>query len=67
MSTDALHAALARALAGEDLTGDEASAALDVVMRGDATPAQTAGLLVALRAKGETPAEIAGCARTMRA
>lgn len=67
MSADALHTALVTVLAGDDLTGDEASAALDVVMRGEATAAQTAGLLVALRAKGETPAEIAGCARTMRA
>ncbi len=64
--TTPLHDAMVRALAGEDLTEIEARDALDVVMRGDATPAQTAGFLIALRAKGETPAEIAGCARTLR-
>jgi anthranilate phosphoribosyltransferase len=36
-------------------------------MAGDATEAQTAGLLIALRTKGETVGEIAGLARTMRA
>jgi anthranilate phosphoribosyltransferase len=58
--------ALDRLIAGTDLGEEEARAALDVVMRGDAPPAQIAGLLVALKVKGETPAEIAGCARTLR-
>jgi len=49
-----------------DLTEDEAAAAMTVVMEGRAAPAQLAGLLVALRAKGERPAEIVGFARTMR-
>ncbi len=65
--TTALHHGMVRALAGEDLTSAEAEAALDVVMRGEATPAQTAGFLIAMRAKGETAEEIAGCARTLRA
>src|ERR671913_2542554 len=51
----------------EDLTVDEASAAMDEIMEGRAQPAQIAGLLVGLRMKGERPAEIVGLARTMRA
>ena len=50
----------------EDLTSDEASAAMDAIMDGRAQPAQIAGFLVALGMKGERPAEIVGLARTMR-
>jgi anthranilate phosphoribosyltransferase len=50
----------------EDLTIDEASAAMAEVMEGRAAPAQTAGLLIGLAMKGERPAEIVGFARTMR-
>ena len=39
---------------------------MDVIMRGDATAAQVGALLVALRLKGETVDEIAGCAEAMR-
>jgi anthranilate phosphoribosyltransferase len=39
---------------------------MDEIMLGEATPAQIGGFLVALRAKGETAAEIAGCAEAMR-
>ena len=53
-------------LDGHDLTRDEAREAMNEIMRGDATPAQIAGFLVALRAKGETADEIAGCAEAMR-
>ncbi len=53
-------------LAGRDLSFDEARAAMDGVMAGEATPAQIAAFLVALRAKGETVDEIAGCASAMR-
>jgi anthranilate phosphoribosyltransferase len=62
----ALTTALDHLIDGRDLDEDEARAALDVVMRGEAPPAQIAGLLIALKVKGETPAEIAGCARTLR-
>ena len=51
----------------EDLTADEASAAMQHVMDGAASPAALAGLLSALAMKGERPAEIVGFARTMRA
>lgn len=50
----------------EDLTADEAAAALGEVMDGRATPAALAALLSALVMKGERPAEIVGFARTMR-
>ncbi|MDO8794563.1 MAG: anthranilate phosphoribosyltransferase [Vicinamibacterales bacterium] len=50
----------------EDLTVDEASAAMAEVMEGRAAPAQIAGLLIGLAMKGERPAEIVGLARTMR-
>jgi len=51
----------------QDLTVDEATAAMGAIMDGRATAAQIAGLLVGLRAKGERPAEIVGLARAMRA
>jgi anthranilate phosphoribosyltransferase len=51
----------------EDLTTDEAAAAMGEIMEGRAQPAQIAGLLVALRMKGERPGEIVGLAQTMRA
>jgi anthranilate phosphoribosyltransferase len=39
---------------------------MDEIMRGEATPAQIGGFLIALRAKGETADEITGCAEAMR-
>jgi anthranilate phosphoribosyltransferase len=51
----------------EDLTVEEASAAMAEVMEGRAAPAQIAGLLIGLAMKGERPAEIVGLAKTMRA
>ncbi|MGL4744955.1 MAG: anthranilate phosphoribosyltransferase, partial [Dermatophilaceae bacterium] len=41
-------------LGGRDLSAEQAAWAMSEVMRGAATPAQIAGFLVALRAKGET-------------
>ena len=49
----------------EDLTEDLAAWVMATVMAGDAEPSQVAGLLVALRAKGEAPSEIAGFVRAM--
>jgi anthranilate phosphoribosyltransferase len=51
----------------EDLTSEEAAAAMAEVMEGRAAPAQIAGFLMGLAMKGERPAEIVGLARTMRA
>jgi anthranilate phosphoribosyltransferase len=59
--------ALQTLLDGRSLTRAEAREAMDVVMAGEATPAQIGGFLVALRLKGETPDEIAGFAEAMRA
>jgi anthranilate phosphoribosyltransferase len=50
----------------EDLTVDEASAAMGEIMDGRASSAQIAGLLIALAMKGERPSEVVGLARTMR-
>ncbi len=58
--------ALARLMDGRDLTRSEARAVMDQIMSGDATAAQIGAFLVALRIKGETPDEIAGCAEAMR-
>jgi len=58
--------ALARLLDGHDLSRDEARGTMAVIMAGEATDVQIAGFLVALRAKGETADEIAGCAEAMR-
>jgi anthranilate phosphoribosyltransferase len=51
---------------GQSLPAEQAEAVTDEIMIGEATPAQIAGFLVALRVKGETADEIAGCARAMR-
>jgi anthranilate phosphoribosyltransferase len=51
----------------EDLTSEEAAAAMGEVMEGRAADAQIAALLVGLAMKGERPDEIVGLARTMRA
>lgn len=56
-----------RLLAGEDLGRDGAAEALDAVMTGQVDPVQTGAFLIALRAKGETAAELAGLASVVRA
>ncbi|RCW44063.1 anthranilate phosphoribosyltransferase [Halopolyspora algeriensis] len=58
---------LGRLVSGGDLTADDTNWAMDLVMTGEATPAHVAAFVVALRAKGETPAEIRGMADAMLA
>ena len=58
--------ALNTVIEGRDLTRAEAREAMTTIMRGEATQAQIGGFLVALRVKGETADEIAGCAEAMR-
>ena len=55
-----------RLLHGTDLSTADAEAAMTAIMDGSTSAVQIAGFLVALRAKGETAAEIAGLVRTMR-
>jgi len=54
-------------LAGEELATVDTAWAMGEIMSGEATPAQMAGFAVALRAKGETPAEVAGLVEAMLA
>src|SRR5947209_16359670 len=58
---------LERVTAREDLDAAAAQQAMNIILRGDANPAQIAGLLMALRTKGETVDELVGFARAMRA
>ncbi|WP_425404834.1 anthranilate phosphoribosyltransferase [Hwanghaeella sp.] len=51
---------------GVALTKEQAEAAFDIVMSGDATPSQMGGFLMALRVRGETVDEITGAVRVMR-
>jgi anthranilate phosphoribosyltransferase len=53
-------------LDGKDMTREQAREVMNEIMSGEATPAQIGGFLVALRLKGETADEIAGCAEGMR-
>jgi len=62
-----MKAYIEKCLTGGNLTSEEAAAALDLIMTGQATDIQIAGLIVALRAKGETVDEIVGFVKTMRA
>ena len=58
--------AITKLLDRKQLARAEARAVMDEIMRGEATPAQIGGFLIALRSKGETADEIAGCAEAMR-
>jgi anthranilate phosphoribosyltransferase len=58
---------LAALLAGQDLSSADTAWAMGEIMRGDATPAQTAGFVIGLRAKGETLEEVSGFVEVMLA
>ena len=62
-----LRAVTERLLTGADLGADEAADAVRAIMDGQASDAQIAGFLIALRAKGECVDELVGAARAMRA
>src|SRR5436190_19664345 len=66
MPNDVVTRAIDSVCSGTHLTADHASAVLDEIMEGRAGEVQTGAFLVALRAKGETVAELVGLARTMR-
>jgi anthranilate phosphoribosyltransferase len=59
--------AIAKLVRRENLSPGEAEAVMQEIMLGEATPSQISAFLTALRMKGETAEEIAGCARAMRA
>jgi anthranilate phosphoribosyltransferase len=63
----ALRETIARVVDGHDLSEAEMAAGVETILGGNATPAEIAGFLVALRMKGETVSELAGAARVMRA
>lgn len=60
-------AVLSALMAGRSLAAEDTAWAMDEIMAGDATAAQLAAFAVLLRAKGETPEEIAGLISTMLA
>ncbi len=66
MPNTAIHQALETLFAGQDLTSQQADAAMSQIMAGEATPALVGAFLAALRMKGETVDEIAGCAQAMK-
>ncbi len=63
---DSLKPHIAEIAAGRTLDEEQAEAAFEILMSGEASPAQIGGLLMGLRARGETAAELTGAARVMR-
>ncbi len=57
---------LARLATGETLSAADAEAAFDIIMSGEATPAQIGALLMAMRVRGETVAELTGAVLALR-
>src|SRR5438045_1081988 len=65
MTTD-FKGLIAKVAGGKALTREEAEAAFEVMMSGEATPSQMGGFVMALRVRGETVDEIAGAVSIMR-
>ena len=61
-----MQSAIKTVLAGKNLTAEEMNNVMNIIMTGEATPAQIGGFLVGLRMKGETVDEIASAAKVMR-
>jgi len=61
-----IQGAISELMDGRDLSQEDAREVMNSIMAGEATPAQIGAFLVALRIKGETADEIAGCAEAMR-
>ncbi|MBF0166559.1 MAG: anthranilate phosphoribosyltransferase [Alphaproteobacteria bacterium] len=66
-SLSAMKKVLGELALGKTLSEAESERAFDIIMSGDATPAQIGAFLMALRLRGETVEEITGAVRTMRA
>jgi anthranilate phosphoribosyltransferase len=62
-----MHATVAKILAGETLAAADTRTAFDAVIRGDLSDIELTALLVGLKLRGETPAEIAGAVAALRA
>ena len=58
--------AIARVIVGENLSEDEMTEVMKLIMTGEATDSQIGGFLVGLQVKGETVGEISGAALVMR-
>ena len=65
--SDNLKELIGKVASGDSLNQQDATEAFDIIMSGNATPAQIGGFLMALRVRGETVEEITGAATTMRA
>lgn len=66
MTPDELQLAIRRLAFGESLAAAEVASAFGRIMRGEASPAQIAAILMGLRVKGESPDEVAGVALSLR-
>ncbi|NIN71765.1 MAG: anthranilate phosphoribosyltransferase [Gemmatimonadetes bacterium] len=65
-ASDEFRTVLSELAMGNDLSREQAAAAMGTIMEGGATAAQIGGFLMGLRAKGETVDEITGCAEAIR-